>query len=152
MEKQTNSNKPEFNLDEGVFWEEILLKKLSETEILWQTHSHLKELFDLTINSEEPRVFSKIKGCIDIVQNDNKNLEIRKTIMDKVLTKFFPLFTQEDLQQEPISEKQITDLATSLGEIITNHEQEDDFKNLCQKAFMETIILRSEDNLDYSIF
>jgi hypothetical protein len=119
------------------FWEKYYIEKLEDSIIPWETNFYLKELKELAKLSDKPNYISKIKGCLNIVQNPDKDIKIREIIVGKLGEDFIPSIDEDEL-----CEKNIRDISNQLGYIIDKHKPEDSFKEKCKETLVETIALR----------
>ena len=140
MQRINDLEVPRLDKREDELWEEYYIKKLEDALIPWETNFYLKELKELAKLSKKPSYVSKIKRCLNIVQNPHKDIKIREIIVKKMGTDFIPSIDGEEL-----SEKNITEISNQLGEIMDRHRQDDSFKETCASAFIETIILYEKD-------
>lgn len=116
-----------------------IVEKLEKIEDLEQAIHYMDDLFRSMAESKNPATLEKISECVNIVKNTENDLVVREVIMQKLLEDFYPFF--QNANDVKGSVEDIKQIANDLGTIIEEHEEDDNFKDKCKIAFIETITL-----------
>ena len=126
-------------IEDEIFLEDTIFEYIGNAKTLYETNELMDEVCIMAENSPDFRTFSKIEKSINILEDFDKDLELRTLIVSKTLENLFPLINCE---KEVITEEQITDLANNLGRIIYKHNKNDIYKDKCAQVWLETVLLR----------